>query len=88
VFDENLRRKPVMPSVPAQSTMISSTVFVRPEELPRPIPLGKGKKRFNHLVDIIGPKETDQQALARIEMIYEIQRHIERTKNIMHVMES
>src|SRR5512135_1239339 len=93
VFNEGLRRKPVVPSVPAAlfssgHLMVSAVETLRKEEVVQPIPLGKSRKKFDHLVDIVGPKETDEQALERIESILAIQREIERTKAVMLVMES
>ncbi len=54
----------------------------------QPVPLAKGRKRFDHLIDIIGPDETDAQALARIEAVFENERQHQRLFEILRVMES
>jgi hypothetical protein len=55
---------------------------------PVPIPLGKSRKQFTDVIDLLEPGETDQEALARIETHFEHQRQVSIFSQIREVMES
>lgn len=65
-----------------------SSMSMGPHEVVQPVALGKGRKPFAHLVDVVGPDETDQQALERIEAVYESERMNRRFFQVLFVMES
>jgi hypothetical protein len=72
----------------SNETMISSVSHMQPNDVVQPIPLGKGRKAFSHLVDVVSPDETDEQALSRIEAVYENERMTKRLRAVLFVMES
>ena len=101
VFSEDLRRKPTAPDVSQllaiikidprylqEGRTIVSASGVTQEQIVQPVPLGKMRKPYSHVVDIIEPDETDKQALERIEAVYENERETKRLIQIIKVMES
>jgi hypothetical protein len=100
-LSEHLRRKPTVPDVSALTailkmdreymregrTMISSSAVTQ-EQIVRPVPLGKMRKPYENVIDIVEPGETDKQALERVEAIFENERETRRLLKIIAVMES
>ena len=55
---------------------------------PLPVPLGKGKKHFTGVIDLLDPHEADKSALERIEAHFEHERQVLIFSRIQEVMES
>jgi len=101
VFSEPLRRKPVAPDVSMllavlkvdpkyleEGRIMVSSSGVTHEQVVHPIPLGKMRRRYDHVIDIIEPSETDKQAFERVEALFENERETRRLLQIIAVMES
>ena len=90
IFNPELRRTPVDPvsaKVGEPFSFVSSGQLSL-EDVLRPVPLSKSKKKFEHVVDVLSPDETDTEALRRIEAHYEAHRMVFRARTVQHVMES
>ena len=99
VFNEHLRRKLSVSDVlmafrVGQESEYGKLAFtelitnVKPEQSIQPVPLGKSRKPYSHVIDVLDPNETDKQAHARIEAIFENEREVKRLTKVLYVMES
>jgi hypothetical protein len=84
----DLGTNPFMKDALSAATLITMSSQVRSEDLMHPVPLGKSRKRYENVIDVIEPDETDKQALERIETVFEIKRTNKRLLQVYAVMES
>jgi hypothetical protein len=89
-FNPELRKPPPSPVPrPSEGWLMQSGQATKDDVLMRtPIPLGKGKKPYQNIVEVLEPDETDRDALLRIEAHYEAERNIQRLSAVYNVMES
>lgn len=94
VYSQALRRPPVNPSTvqvwdpKSETNSFLASNSLSPSDVLQPVPLGKSKKGFKDIVDILTPNETSQAGLKRIEAHYEADRVVSRLKSVKRVMES
>ena len=84
----DLSTHPFMKDALGAATLITLSSQVHPEQLMHPVPLGKSRKRYDNIIDVIEPSETDKQALERIEAVFEVKRTNKRLFQVYAVMES
>lgn len=79
---------PVLQHSFLQSNAVRADESGRPAQVVHPFPLGKGRRLYANVVDIVQPGETDKEALSRIESVYEHDRSVLRAAQVRYVMES
>jgi len=79
---------PVMQHDFVRSYEVRADVSGRPTQVVHPYPLGKGRRPYMSVVDVLRPNETDKAAIARVESIYEHDRNVLRVAQVKFVMES